>query len=70
MSRTTKLGKRGPRRIKSKPETPKIGNLRRSRQSWGSTERILRRNARKFKRLANKNRRSVGKKIIEETPRE
>lgn len=63
MSRTIKEGKRR-RGVHVKTETIGIGDAISSRQNWGHTEKIRRRNRKIFTRLANKRRRAIGKQII------
>ena len=65
MSRTKKEGKRGWRKIKAPFEHERIDWAISARHSYGSTEKILRRNRKIWTRLANKIRRRLGKEIIE-----
>lgn len=64
MSRTTKPGKRGPRKVFKKTETSGIGDAIQKRHTYGHTEKILRRNRKLWTRLAAKRRRQVDKEAV------
>lgn len=65
MSRTKKEGKRN-RGVSKRHESAGIGDAVQSRHSFGSTEKILRRNRKTWTRLANKRRRALDKKAVEQ----
>ena len=66
MSDTTKEGKRGWRGIKTPDtENQKMTRIICARHSFGSTEKILRRNRNLWRRLLGKARRTNDKKVIE-----
>lgn len=64
MSRTQKEGKRW-RRVRIKDSTGIMEAIQ-SRMTWGSTEKIRRRNRRLWERLAAKIRRSLDKQEIKD----
>jgi len=64
MARTKKEGKRA-RAPRGRPD-----DARGKPQSWGSTEKIIRRNKRTFVRLGNKRRRQVDKERVAEQRRQ
>jgi hypothetical protein len=66
MSDTKKEGKRF-RNPKLKGESPAVKSAVLDRHSWGSTEKILRRNRKLWTRLVNRRRRALGKEAIVES---
>ncbi len=68
MARTKKEGKRSHRHVGSN-EDPAIKNAIHKRHTFGSTEKILRRNRKIWTRLAAKIRRRLDQKAIEESNR-
>ncbi len=64
MSRTHKAGKRFFRRVRNRPEASNMKEPIFSRQMWGSTEKILRRNRKTWTRLLAKRRRVLGRDAI------
>ena len=65
MSRTNKSGKRGYR-IPKVVEDKGIMDAHIKSHTFGSTEKILRRNRKIWDRLANKRRRGLDKKVVED----
>jgi hypothetical protein len=63
MARTYKEGKRGWRQVPLGAGRG-VGFAIEKRHTWGSTEKILRRNRRLWERLAAKRRRAVDKRVI------
>lgn len=64
MSRTKKEGKR-TRVPDLKGESPEVREAVQKRHTYGSTEKILRRNRKTWTRLANKRRRALDKEAVE-----
>ena len=66
MSRSKKPEKGTRRKTPGKPESKDISFTENKRHHFGSTEKILRRNRKLWIRLANKQKRKLGKKEIKE----
>jgi hypothetical protein len=66
MSRTRKEGKRFCRQVSYRPEASNMKEPIFARQTWGSTEKILRRNRKLWTRLLAKRRRALGKQVIQD----
>lgn len=63
MSRTKKEGKRF-RVVRRRTESPRVRDAVTSRHTFGSTEKILRRNRKTWTRLGNKRRRALDAKEV------
>ncbi len=66
MSRSKNNGKNRYKRTKVKADSPREQVLLSLKRTFGSTEKILRRNGKLWNRLINKERRSTGKKEIKD----
>lgn len=64
MSQTKKEGKR-TRIPELRGESPEVQAAVLARHTFGSTEKILRRNRKTWTRLVNKRRRAIGKEAVE-----
>jgi hypothetical protein len=67
MSRTIKEGKGSKRKPKVRSKSVGVADAVRKRQTFGSTEKILRRNRKTWTRLANKRRRAEDQTEIEKS---